>query len=80
MSGHTAMPDSTPLPGHAAMSAAGDRPWTIFLSAAEASGDEHAANLIGQLRLRLPRARFVGVAGPRMAAAGCEVIEDLSAG
>jgi lipid-A-disaccharide synthase len=51
---------------------------TIFLSAAEASGDEHAARLIDALRRRLPDARFVGVAGDRMAAAGCEVIADLT--
>lgn len=54
------------------------RPPTIFLSAAEASGDEHAANLIHALRQRLPDARFVGVAGERMAEAGCEVVADLT--
>ncbi|MCY2932191.1 MAG: lipid-A-disaccharide synthase [Planctomycetota bacterium] len=53
-------------------------PPTIFLSAAEASGDEHAANLIRALRQRLPDARFVGVAGDRMAEAGCEVVADLT--
>jgi len=52
---------------------------TIFLSAAEASGDDHAARLIAALRRRVPDARIVGVAGPRMAAAGCEVVEDLTA-
>jgi lipid-A-disaccharide synthase len=51
---------------------------TIFLSAAEASGDEHAANLLRSLRERVGAARFVGVAGPRMAAAGCEVLADLT--
>ncbi len=51
---------------------------TIFLTAAEASGDTHAANLIGALAERLPGARFVGVGGPRMAAAGCELLEDLT--
>jgi len=53
-------------------------PATIFLSAAEASGDQHAANLIGALAKRLPGARFVGVGGARMAAAGCEVLADLT--
>ena len=52
---------------------------TIFVSAAEASGDEHAAGLIEALRRRLPEARFVGVGGARMAAAGCEVLLDLTA-
>lgn len=48
------------------------RPVTIFLSAAEASGDMHAAGLMEALRQRLGEVRFVGVGGPRMAAAGCE--------
>lgn len=51
---------------------------TVFLSAAEASGDHHAARLIHALRERLAGARFVGVAGPEMAAAGCEVVADLT--
>lgn len=55
----------------------GDRP-TIFLSAAEASGDHHAANLIHALRRRFPDARFIGAAGPKMIAAGCESILDLT--
>ncbi len=54
------------------------RPTTIFLSAAEASGDEHAARLIEAIRRRLPDARFIGVAGDRMAEAGCEVVADLT--
>jgi len=51
---------------------------TIFLSAAEASGDEHAANLIAALSRRCPEARLVGLAGPKMAAAGCEVLADVT--
>jgi len=51
---------------------------TIFLSAAEASGDHHAANLIRALREKLPNARFVGATGPEMSAAGCESIIDLT--
>lgn len=55
------------------------RPLTIFLSAAEASGDEHAGRLIRSLRRRLGQdVRFVGAAGPNMAAAGCEVLVDLT--
>ncbi|MBN1553224.1 MAG: lipid-A-disaccharide synthase, partial [Phycisphaerae bacterium] len=57
---------------------ANSRP-VIFLSAAEASGDHHAANLIHALRKRFPDARFLGAAGPAMAAAGCESIIDLTA-
>ena len=50
---------------------AGD--WTIGMVAGEASGDTLAALLIAALRVRLPQVRFVGVAGPKMEAAGCEV-------
>lgn len=48
----------------------------IALVAGEASGDNLGAALIEALRARLPDARFVGVAGPRMRAAGCEAIAD----
>ena len=51
---------------------------TIFLSAAETSGDHHAANLIHALREKLPNARFVGATGPKMEAAGCESIINLT--
>ena len=54
------------------------KPVTIFLSAAEASGDQHAANLITAIAKRLGSVRFVGVGGPRMAAAGCELLADLT--
>ena len=45
---------------------------TIGIVAGEASGDALAATLIHAVRNRMPQARFVGVAGPRMEAAGCE--------
>ena len=54
------------------------RPPTIFLSAAEASGDAHGAALIESIRRLVPDARFVGAAGRKMAQAGCEVIADLT--
>lgn len=53
------------------------QPPTIFLSAAEPSGDEHAAGLIRAIRQRLPNARLIGVGGQEMADAGCEIIIDL---
>lgn len=46
------------------------------LVAGEASGDNLGAALMEALRARVPAARFVGVAGPRMRAAGCEVLAD----
>ena len=42
------------------------------LVAGEASGDNLGAPLIEAIRARDPGARFVGIAGPRMRAAGCE--------
>jgi lipid-A-disaccharide synthase len=47
---------------------------TIFLSAGEPSGDLHGAGLAVALRKRWPRARLIGLAGPRMEAAGVEPI------
>jgi lipid-A-disaccharide synthase len=50
----------------------------IFFSVGEPSGDLHGANLIRELRSRRPDWEFVGYGGPRMAAAGCELHEDLT--
>ena len=52
-----------------------DRP-TIFITAADVSGDVHAAGLIDQLRRRLPAARCVGIGGQAMAQAGCELLDE----
>ena len=49
--------------------------YRVFVSAAEASGDEHCANLIKALRQRSgSKIEFVGVGGPKMAEAGCELL------
>jgi lipid-A-disaccharide synthase len=50
----------------------------IFFSVGEPSGDLHGANLVRELRRRLPECECVGFGGPRMAAAGCELHEDLT--
>jgi len=54
------------------------RTLTIGLVAGEASGDMLGAALIEALRRRFPEARFVGLAGERMRAAGCESLGDCN--
>jgi lipid-A-disaccharide synthase len=52
-------------------------PVTIGIVAGEASGDALAATLIEAVVRRRPSVRFAGIAGPRMQAAGCEVLAPL---
>jgi len=49
---------------------------TIMLSAGEASGDLHGGTLCRALRALEPTVNLVGMGGPRMAAAGMEVVAD----
>ena len=57
MASHDSPTDSSPL---------------IVLAAGELSGDNLGARLIAELRERIPAAKFAGIAGPKMIAAGCE--------
>ena len=50
----------------------------VFLSAGEPSGDHHAALLVRELRARRPDVECVGLGGPRMEAAGCRLVADLT--
>jgi len=54
-----------------------ERSRTIFISAAEASADKHAAKLIRQLHKELPQLNCDGLGGAAMAEAGCNLLENL---
>jgi len=47
----------------------------VFVSVNDPSADAHCAGLIAALRRGGTAAEFVGIGGPKMAAAGCELIE-----
>jgi len=51
-----------------------ERPYHVFMSAAEPSGDAHCAAVIRSLRQRIPNLSITGVGGPKMEAAGCELL------
>ncbi|MFA5240515.1 MAG: lipid-A-disaccharide synthase [Phycisphaerae bacterium] len=49
--------------------------YRVFISAAEPSADAHCAALITTLKQSAYKMDFVGVGGPKMAAAGCQLLE-----
>lgn len=49
----------------------------LFFIAGEASGDLHGANLIKALKLKNPKLETMGLGGPKMQAAGCDVLTDM---
>ncbi|GAB4138062.1 MAG: lipid-A-disaccharide synthase [Thermogutta sp.] len=50
----------------------------LFFSAGEPSGDQHASELLREMRTLDDTVRAVGFGGPRLRAAGCELFEDLT--
>jgi lipid-A-disaccharide synthase len=55
-----------------------DTKYRIFISAAEPSADAHCAGLITSLKQRGYGIEFFGVGGPKMAAAGCNLLESTT--
>ncbi len=52
-----------------------DKTYRVFISAAEPSADAHCAALITALKQTTYNIDFVGVGGPKMAQAGCRILE-----
>ncbi len=52
-----------------------EKTYRIFISAAEPSADAHCATLITALKQTTYNADIVGVGGPKMARAGCRILE-----
>ncbi|MCH8829432.1 MAG: lipid-A-disaccharide synthase [Planctomycetes bacterium] len=50
----------------------------IFFSAGEPSGDQHAAQLMEEIRRQRPDAVFTGFGGPKMERAGCRLLFRLT--
>ncbi|MFA7002168.1 MAG: lipid-A-disaccharide synthase, partial [Candidatus Omnitrophota bacterium] len=51
---------------------------TIFILAGEASGDNHGAHLVRELKALHPDLEFTGLGGPRMASAGVRLLHDMT--
>lgn len=51
----------------------------LLFVAGEHSGDEHAARIVRDLRARHPELRICALGGPAMAAAGAQLLHDLTA-
>jgi lipid-A-disaccharide synthase len=51
--------------------------YKVFISAAESSGDKHAAKLIHQVKAAVPRVQCSGLGGAAMAQAGCKLLENI---
>lgn len=68
-------PNATPFPFP---SPSGGR-IDVLIVAGEHSGDEHAARMVQELRAKNPDLRFAALGGPRLAAAGAQLLYDMTA-
>lgn len=51
----------------------------VLIIAGEHSGDEHAARLVREARVERPELKFAALGGPGLAAAGAQLLHDLTA-
>ncbi len=52
----------------------------LLVVSAEHSGDAHAARMVRELRIKKPDVRVCALGGPRLAAAGAQLLRDLTVG
>lgn len=71
------MSETLPVPDELAAPQGGGRP-DVLVVAGEHSGDEHAARLVAAFRERQPAARVCALGGPKLAAAGAQLLYDLT--
>lgn len=62
--------DGLPAPAHGSVD--------LLIVAAEHSGDEHAARMVRGLLARQPELKICALGGPRLAAAGAQLLRDLT--
>jgi lipid-A-disaccharide synthase len=55
-------------------------PVDLLIVSAEHSGDAHAARMVRELRAKQPDVRVCALGGPRLAAAGAQLLRDLTVG
>src|SRR5947209_1781787 len=51
----------------------------VLIIAGEHSGDEHAARMVRELRAKRPQLAVAALGGPKLAAAGAQLLHDLTA-
>ena len=71
------MPDRPPPPFRLPPPATGRV--DVLVIAGEHSGDEHAARMVRELRTRQPDLAIAALGGPELAAAGAQLLHDLTA-
>ncbi|WP_082780749.1 lipid-A-disaccharide synthase [Cephaloticoccus primus] len=73
------LPFRLPPPENFSAGGAGGHGCDLLVMAGEHSGDEHAARAVAALRARQPGLRICALGGPQLAAAGAQLLHDLTA-